>query len=72
MHNKFSICINNQGYEVSLERGKVYQVIIDNKAKIHNQIRIVDESGDDYLYPEEYFAPIELPKSVQKALTAST
>ena len=72
MQQQFVICVDNQGYEVSLERWKVYRVMLDNKAEIHHQIRIVDESGEDYLYPEEYFAPIELPKPVQQAFSETT
>jgi len=71
MQQKFVICVDNQGYEVSLERWKVYRVIPDEKADIHSQIRVIDESGEDYLFPEEYFAPIELPKPVQQALIAT-
>ncbi|MCH7732719.1 MAG: hypothetical protein IIB44_09420 [Candidatus Marinimicrobia bacterium] len=71
MHPKFVICVNNQGYEVSLERWKVYRVLPDNKAENHSQIRIVDESGEDYLFPEEYFAPIKIPKPIQEAMTTT-
>lgn len=71
MQQKFVICVKNQGYEVSLERWKVYRVIPDDKAEIHRQIRVIDESGEDYLYPEEYFTPIEIPKPVQKALIST-
>lgn len=68
MKNKFVICINNKGYEVSLEKGKVYRVIDDVKALEHNLIRVVDESGEDYLFPIDFFAPIKLPKVAQEAL----
>lgn len=68
MNNKFVICINNKGYEVSLERGKVYRVLDDDKGSQHNLIRVVDESGEDYLFPDEYFVPIKLPKAAKKAL----
>lgn len=72
MQQKFVICVNNQGYKVSLERWKVYLIVPDEKADIHNQIRVVDESGEDYVYPEEYFTPIKLPKPVQQALITTT
>ncbi len=65
---KFAVCINNEDYEVSLELRKIYKVLPDAKAAEHRYIRVVDESGEDYLYPEDYFIPIELPKAVEKAL----
>jgi len=70
MEAKFVICINNKGYEVSLERGKVYRVLDDEKASQHNLIRVVDESGEDYLFPKEYFVSIKLPKAAEEALVA--
>lgn len=66
----FVICINNKGYEVSLERGKVYRLLDDEKAAQHNLIRVIDESGEDYLFPNEYFVPIKLPKAAEIALVA--
>jgi hypothetical protein len=65
---KFAVCINNEDYEVSLELRKIYKVLHDAKAAEHHYIRVIDESGEDYLYPEDYFIPIELPKAVEKAL----
>ena len=61
------ICISNAGYEVSLEPRKVYEMLRDPAAARHGQLRVVDESGDDYLYPESRFAEIVLPQSVRKA-----
>ena len=68
---KFVVCLKNTGYEVSLERRKIYQVLRDPDAAKHRQIRVIDESGDDYLYPASYFTPIELPQPVRKAVLAS-
>jgi hypothetical protein len=68
MNMKFVICINNKGYEVSLERGKVYRTLDDEKASQHNLIRVIDESGEDYLFPDKYFVPIKLPKAAEEAL----
>ena len=65
---KFAVCINNEDYEVSLELRKIYKILPDAKAAEHHYIRVIDESGEDYLYPEDYFIPIELPKAVEKAL----
>ena len=70
MDRKFVICINNNGYEVSLERGKVYRMLDDEKASQHHLTRIVDESGEDYLFPSEYFIAITLPKAAEEALVA--
>ena len=68
---QFVICLKNKGYEVSLERRKIYQVLPDADAAKHRQVRVVDESGDDYLYPQSFFTPIELPQPVRKAVLAA-
>ncbi len=65
------LCLRNRGYEVSLERRKVYQVVPDRAAKAHGQLRVIDESGEDYLYPASFFAPISLPKPVRRAVLAA-
>lgn len=65
---KFAVCINNKDYEVSLELRKIYKVLPDAKAAEHHDIRVIDESGEDYLYAEDYFIPIELSKALKKAL----
>jgi hypothetical protein len=62
------VCIQNPGYQVSLELWKIYQTIPDAASAAHHLLRVVDESGEDYLYPELYFVSIELPESLQKAL----
>ena len=58
--NKFLLCVDNKGYEASLELRKLYEAIPDKEAEHHRQVRIIDESGEDYLYPSGYFAPIRL------------
>ena len=68
---QFVICVKNKGYEGSLESRKVYQVLPDPDAAKHRQLRVIDESGEDYLYPERFFAAIELPQSVRKAVLAA-
>jgi len=65
---RYVVCIRNRAYPASLELRKIYRTIPDEKAARRHFLRIVDESGEDYLYPEEYFLPIELPKSLKKAL----
>lgn len=66
---RFVICIKNEGYAASLEPRKVYQTIPDADAAEHGLLRVVDESGEDYLFPAEYFLPIDLPEPVAKALS---
>ncbi len=59
---QFVICISNAGYAASLEIRKIYQILPDKIALKHGQIRVIDESCDDYLYPEEFFVPLNFPK----------
>ena len=68
--NEFVVCIRNEGYEVSLELRKIYQVIPNASAERHQLLRVIDESGEDYLYPQGFFLPIELPKALEKAVLA--
>ena len=69
--NMFVVCLKHKGYEVSLELCKIYQALPDADAAKHRQVRVIDESGDDYLYPASDFAAIELPAPVRKAVLAS-
>jgi hypothetical protein len=68
---KFAICIDNEGYEVSLERRKIYVVLPDAAAEQRGHIRVVDESGEGYLYPKAMFAAVDLPLGVRKAMLAN-
>jgi len=68
---QFVVCLKNKGYEVSLERRKIYQVLPDPEAAKHRQVRVVDESGEDYLYPQTFFAPIDLPQPIRQAVLAA-
>jgi hypothetical protein len=65
---RFAICITNTDYPAALEVRKIYQVLPDVDAAKHHLIRIVDESGEDYLYPAAYFVLIDLPQSITEAL----
>ncbi len=65
---KLVICLDNSGYEVSLERRKIYVSIPDSQAERLGQIRIIDESGEDYLYPEKNFVLADLPQSIRRAV----
>jgi hypothetical protein len=62
------ICLDNSGYEVSLERRKIYVSVRDSRAERLGQIRVFDESGEDYLYPEKLFVPADLPQTVRRAV----
>ena len=64
----FVLCVRNEGYAASLERRKLYATFPDESAAKHNLVRIVDESGEDYLYPSDYFIALRLPASVKLAL----
>jgi hypothetical protein len=65
---RFAVCVKNKSYAASLELRKLYQVIADETATKLHQIRVIDESGEDYLYPEEFFVPVQLPQSAEKAI----
>jgi hypothetical protein len=65
------VCVNNKGYLASLEKRKIYLSLRDSDAEKHGLLRIVDESGDDYLYPKVFFRSIALPQSVKKAVLAA-
>ena len=64
----FVICIRNQHHPASLELRKLYRVIRDAKASKHHLLRVIDESGEDYLYPEDYFVPVKLPEAAERAI----
>ena len=66
--NHFAVCVNNKGYEASLEAGKLYRVIPDDEAASHGYIRVIDESGEDYLYSATRFVEIEPPQTVKRSL----
>jgi hypothetical protein len=65
---RFVLCVRNTGYPASVELRKVYRLLSDEQAAKHRQVRVVDESGEDYLYLEAYFVPIKLPQSAERAV----
>jgi hypothetical protein len=65
---QFVVCVQTADYPASLELHKIYQVLPDADASADGDIRVIDESGEDYLYPASYFAPITLPISVRRSL----
>ncbi len=63
--NKFVVCINNDEYPASLELNKIYRILPDADAEQDGDLRIIDESGEDYLYPAEWFVSVNLPYDVE-------
>ncbi|MGA9770254.1 MAG: hypothetical protein WBV94_14535 [Blastocatellia bacterium] len=68
----FAICVNNSEYPASLELHKIYRVLPDEDAEQDGDLRVIDESGEDYLYPANYFMTIDLPPDVQRVLLQAT
>ena len=66
----FALCVDNSDYEASLIRGKVYRILPDPRAAKDDLVRIVDESGEDYLYHRSYFVFVDFPKAVKKKILA--
>ncbi|MEA2239474.1 MAG: hypothetical protein QOC81_4198 [Thermoanaerobaculia bacterium] len=64
----FAICIHNGEYAGTLELRKVYEVLEDAAAEARNYLRVIDESGEDYVYPASWFATVALPESVEERL----
>ena len=67
---RFVLCIRKEECE-DLEPRKIYQVLSDEVAAADGYIRVIDESGEDYLYPQDYFVPLEVPQAAQKALLSA-
>ena len=68
----FVVCVKNEGYPGSLDLRKIYEALPDKSASEHQLIRVIDESGEDYLYPTDFFVSIELPQAVEEALRLTT
>lgn len=66
----FAICVDDTDYKTSLIRGKIYRILADPKAAKDDLVRIVDESGEDYLYHRSYFVFVDFPAAVKKRLLA--
>ena len=65
---RFVVCVKNDEYEGALELRKIYEILEDPDAEPHELIRVIDESGEDYLYPRQWFLVIELPQNVEEAI----
>ena len=72
LEHSFVVCVRNEGYEASLELHKIYRVLPDHDAGKDGDIRVIDESGEDYLYPVDWFVPIEVPDAVQASLSEAS
>jgi hypothetical protein len=68
---KYVLCLRNDGFELALVPRKVYVALPDTKGAKFNMLRVIDESGEDYLFPKEYFAPIRLERAAQAAMNSS-
>jgi hypothetical protein len=69
--NQLVVCLENDGYPASLETRKIYVSVPDRTAEKHGMLRVIDESGEDYLYPKTFFRPIALPQTLKKAVLAA-
>jgi hypothetical protein len=65
--SEFAVCVCNDDYPASLELHKIYKVVTDDEATAQGDIRVIDESGEDYLYPASYFSPIKVPSEVEES-----
>ena len=69
---QYAVCVRNEDHQESLELRKIYEVLQDLSAAKHNMIRVIDEDGEDYLYPRDWFLPIELPHNIEEAIVDLT
>jgi hypothetical protein len=69
---QFAVCVRNDDHEESLELRKIYEVLEDLTAARHDMIRVIDEEGEDYLYPRDWFLPIDLPHNIEEAVVELT
>jgi hypothetical protein len=69
---RFVVCVRNTGYPACLEIRKIYQALPDPDAETRGLIRVIDESGEDYLFPEKFFVSVDLPQAVESALRRAT
>lgn len=65
---RFAVCVRNDGYEASLEQNKIYTVLRDQQAERDGDLRVIDESGEDYLFSADRFVAIEVPAAVRASL----
>ena len=68
-HSSFVVCVENPGYQASLELRKIYRQLADARAEQDGFVRVIDESGEDYLYPKHFFVPISVPEAVERTFS---
>jgi hypothetical protein len=68
MNTRFAVCINNKGFEASLEVGKLYEIVEDEDAENDGMLRVIDEDGEDYLFESQIFYPLVIPPDLAVAL----
>ena len=68
MNTRFAVCINNKGFEASLEVGKLYEVVSDAEAESDGMLRVIDEDGEDYLFEANIFYPLVIPQDLALVL----
>jgi len=68
----YVLCVRNEGYEASLEARKIYQIVPDGEAQENSLVRVIDESGEDYLFPASFFVPIQVPEEAVPAFGTAT
>jgi hypothetical protein len=66
--SRFAVCVRNEGYEASLERNKIYAIVADAAAEKSGEVRVLDESGEDYLFSADRFVAIDVPSAVKASL----
>jgi hypothetical protein len=71
MKTLFLLCIDDGGAPEALDKRKLYEVLTDADAASEGMVRVIDESGEDYLYPRSFFAVIALPQKIERALKAA-
>lgn len=70
--HRFAVCIRNKGYEASLERNKIYAVLPDDAAERDGDLRVIDESGGDYLFAADRFVGIDVPAAIRDSLARAS
>ena len=71
MPTSFAFCVENEGYPASLELRKVYQILGDPAVEERGLVRVVDETGEDYLYPRSFFVPIQIPQEAERVFSTA-
>jgi hypothetical protein len=69
---RYAVCIKNRGNEASLERNKLYVVLPNSRAEADGLMRVIDEDGEDYLYPADWLVAVEVPKAVKRSLVKAS